>query len=134
MPSLFRIIVILVVAVPLSLQAQYGAFRLDSPPNLLVPDRPWVPASLDNPRYPVRVRLLFQNSHFTGYGFKGTVDGRILSPQGNAVSFRYNCGRTFSTQNSPTYPARWLKPNKLQILMGDPDSDRTQKCTLSAHR
>ncbi|MES2393853.1 MAG: hypothetical protein V4555_19610 [Acidobacteriota bacterium] len=127
---------LLILAAPLTLTAQSNGnwrFKLDSPPNLLTPDPPWVPASIDNPRYPVRIRLLFQHQHFTGYGFKGTVFARVPATDAVITSFYYNCGRTFSTGGPSAYPARWLKPNKLQILMADPHSDRTQKCTLTAH-
>jgi len=89
-------------------------------------DDPWSPASNLNKRFPLQVRLTFQDNHFNGYFYTGTGTARL---SGSSLPFHYNCGLTF---DEAVYQARWIKPGKkLAILMQQPYSHRTASCRIS---
>ena len=137
MPSLTRIPVLLAaLAITLAPRAQTNRSALDNieAPQQRDAEAPWTSA---NPRrgFDKVVRIHFTENHPNSYGFVGRGNAIVAGPQQVTFPFHYYCGRTFHGGDAIAYPARWLKGNrKLQILIGDPDSDRTQKCTLSANR
>jgi hypothetical protein len=88
-------------------------------------DDPWSPASNLNKRFPLQVRLSFQDNHFNGYYYTGTGTARL---SGSSLPFHYNCGLTF---DEAVYQARWIKPGKkLAILMQQPYSHHTASCRI----
>ena len=119
----------LLLALPLALHAQRFADLTPHPiydqpsPHI---DDPWSPAAMLNKRFPLQVRLTFQDNHFNGYFYTGTGTARL---SGSSLPFHYNCGLTF---DEAVYQARWIKPGKkLAILMQQPYSHRTASCRIS---
>ena len=91
-------------------------------------DDPWSPAATLNKRFPLQVRLTFQDNHFNGYFYSGTGTARLFGSTLQAIPFHYHCGLTF---DEATYQARWITPGKkLAILMQEPYSSHTASCRI----
>ena len=96
------------------------------------PQRPLAPATIANPRYPLQAKIL--NGHWIYNGnheYKGYGTVMLLGQTKQSLSYKYRCVYSFRVSGM-TYEARWVKPGqKLEILMGKPNSHRTESCKLS---
>lgn len=95
-----------------------------------VPTKPMVPATALNAKFPLRVAML---NGFWRYNHdhESKGEGVVLTREGQ-LWYDYRCAYSFLPERS-VYQARWLKPNKLEILMSKPDGHRVTTCTLHTH-
>jgi hypothetical protein len=96
------------------------------------PQRPLVPATVPNPRFPLQAQILNGNWKYNGnHEYKGSGTVVLLGQTNETLSYKYRCVNSFRGSGL-TYQARWVKAGqKLEILMDKPNSRGTRACRLS---
>jgi hypothetical protein len=124
-------------AIPAALHAQghgmHSFSETSYPPPNTTPNPPLLPDFTPSPRFPITVRLQQESLsyHWTTGSFIAHGQAHIFNPTGEDAAYSYNCGVTFDTAGPNEFYARFRDHNrKLQIVLRDPDTDRTHTCTL----
>ena len=97
------------------------------------PVQPNGPTGVQDPKFPVRVKILTTDWHHNGLGTHGWGRGNLLDPQRQGFDYTYDCGQPFMvTRREEVYWARWKKQDKdLELLVGKIGSDnKADKCEL----
>ena len=87
------------------------------------------PTQVEDPAYPLRVRILGRN-----IGGSGTFWGRgdVFSPAEQGFDYQTDCSTPFMrSEGDERYSARWKKQDKeLEILISRIGTNRSEKCAL----
>jgi hypothetical protein len=131
------IILTAILSAPAMLPGQMGAPDsgqlvpdMHTPPDR--PERPLVPATAANPRFPLQVQIVSGRWKYNGnHEYKGSGSMRLVGQASQSLTYKYRCADSFK-DSGQTYAARWVKQGqKLEILMSKPNSHRTTACRLS---
>ena len=94
------------------------------------------PTQVQNPTYPLRLRILTRNTSRGPYGGLRTW-GRadLFSPQEQGVDYESECSQyLMATVGEQRYSARWKKPNnELELLVSRVGTDKADKCTVKVN-
>jgi hypothetical protein len=93
------------------------------------------PTQVQDPAYPLRVRVLGRNSSRSGYGAM-RVWGRadLVVPQEQGFDYESDCNVLFMVSyGDELYSARWKKQDKeLEMLVSKMGTGKSEKCTVKA--
>jgi hypothetical protein len=92
------------------------------------------PADVQDPNYPLRVRLLTRNTSHGPYGYRTWGRADLFSPQEQAFDFETTCDEVIMvTRGDERYSARWKKQDKeLEMLVSKMGTGKADKCTVKA--
>jgi hypothetical protein len=109
-----------------------STFERWGPATVLSHEQSWNPDLTQSTRFPI---LLQANQNYVAYNdltstYTGTGRAHIFNPVGEDILFRYDCGITFERGQPVELRGRWLAPAKMQIVLRQPGTQRTQTCKL----
>jgi hypothetical protein len=95
---------------------------------------PDIPATIQNPEFPVHARIITNHYNFSGGSYTGYGQGDILGDKPQGFDYTFSCSVLFlyNEQQGEFYQARWKKQDqKLELWMQKVGTDRQQKCELN---
>ncbi|MGC1830647.1 MAG: hypothetical protein WA663_09600 [Candidatus Acidiferrales bacterium] len=97
---------------------------------------PNAPTGVQDPKFPLRVKILGTNWTHGPLGTHGWGRGDLVVPQRQGFDYTYDCSQPFMvTTGDEIYSARWKKQDKqLELLVGKIGSDnKAEKCELNVN-
>ena len=92
------------------------------------------PTQVQDPAYPLRVRILERNGSRSAYGLRMWGRANITVPQEQGFDYQSDCDTLFMVSHGDeVYSARWKKPDKeLEMLVSKMGTGKSEKCTVKA--
>lgn len=91
------------------------------------------PTRVDDPAYPMKIRILTRNVSRSGYGaIRMWGRGDLFGPQAQGFDFESTCDEVLMvTRGDERYSARWKKQDhELELLVSHIGNDKPSKCTF----
>src|SRR5579862_8181434 len=92
------------------------------------------PTQVQDPAYPLRVRILERNGSRSSYGMRMWGRANITVPQEQGFDYESDCSMVFMVSHGDeVYSARWKKQDKeLEMLVSKMGTGKSEKCTVKA--
>jgi hypothetical protein len=92
------------------------------------------PTQVQDPAYPLRVRILGRNSSRGAYGMRVWGRADLVAPQAQGFDYESDCSVLFMvTHGNEFYGARWKKQDKeLEMLVSRMGTGKSYKCSVKA--
>jgi hypothetical protein len=134
---ILAIIFFTAIALPLHTQVAYpNGLRNPMPeaPSDLPQPKAWKAAINPDPRFPLRVKLTFDQGRnrnkYNGLSYYGRGIAEVIAPQATNLNFTYDCD--LSLGHLGELQARWITPGrKLEVLLQNAGATRTRTCRIS---
>jgi hypothetical protein len=92
------------------------------------------PTQVQDPNYPLRVRILERNTHRQNGSMRMWGRGDLIAQSEQVFDYESTCGELFMVSHGDElYSARWKKQDReLEMLVSKMGTGKSEKCTLKA--
>ena len=92
------------------------------------------PTQVEDPAYPLRIRILERNGTRSGYNLRMWGRADITVPREQGFDYESDCSMVFMVSHGDeVYSARWKKQDKeLEMLVSKMGTGKSEKCTVKA--